>query len=63
MIAHWADISQSLKIFLFRVIIMKTKVEIDPKKIKRLKKKIQNRKYIDNALNKLAGHLTSAFIE
>ncbi len=40
---------------------MKTAVKIDPKKIARLKKMIKSEKYIDKALNDLAGELAEDF--
>lgn len=42
---------------------MKTAVQIDPKKIKRLQKMIKSEKYINNALDKLAIELTKMFID
>lgn len=42
---------------------MKTAVKIDPKKIALYKKKIKDKKYVDKAINSLAGHLISAVIE
>lgn len=42
---------------------MKTAVQINPKKIKRLKRMIKNQRYINNALDKLAVELTRMFID
>lgn len=42
---------------------MKTAVKIDPKKIDLYKKKLKDKKYIDKAIDRLAGHLISAVIE
>ncbi len=40
---------------------MKTAVQIDPKKIAKLKKELKSKAYIDKALNGLADILTNKF--
>ncbi len=42
---------------------MKTAVIINYKKIDLYKKKLKDKKYIDKAIERLAGHLISAVIE
>ncbi len=42
---------------------MKTAVIINYKKINLYKKKLKDKKYIDKAIERLAGHLISAVIE
>lgn len=42
---------------------MKTAVIIDPRKIDLYKRKLKDKKYIDNAINEIAGEIVKEFID